>query len=75
MRYLYPAKVKKVEQRRELLRARKTGKKLDDGKDEVNTEYEDLGWFVTLNIGISLSLGDAKPDLQIGDDVRLVLET
>jgi hypothetical protein len=69
------SKVKKLEQKKELLRSWKTGKKTEDGKDEIADETRDMGWFMLLEGSWeSLYVGKTKPDnLEIGDSVEVII--
>lgn len=69
------SKVKNVEHKKRMVRAWKTGKKLEDGKDEISTEYEDMGWFILLEGSWEyLYVGDTPPeDLAVGDKVVVTI--
>jgi hypothetical protein len=76
MSIIFFSKVKNVEKKTRLIGSWKTGKKSEDGKDEIRTEYEDMGWFVLLEGSWEyLYIGHAPPeDLAIGDKVIVTIE-
>lgn len=74
-RWIIPTKIVKVEEKKRAVKSYKTGKKLDDGKDEVAVEYENLGWFIFLEgMMESVGVGAEKPNVEVGQSARWVLE-
>ena len=64
------SKVKKIEQKKSLVRAWKVG------PDEVKTEHENLGWFVLLEGSWEfLYVGEVEPEgFQVGDEIEVILQ-
>jgi hypothetical protein len=74
-RFIIPTKVCKVHEKKRASRSYKTGRKLEDGKDEIAVEYENLGWFVQLEgMTDSISIGPEPTDIEIGQAARIVIE-
>jgi hypothetical protein len=75
MRYVFHSRVSLLEEKKRAVRAYKTGRKLDDGKDEIEVEYEKLGWFVGIDeFAISISVGDARPPWEPGQKITMTIE-
>lgn len=62
-----PTTVTKVENKRRALRARKSQ------GDEIEVEYEDLGWYVEIE-GHSFYVGREKPEVNVGQKAKITLE-
>lgn len=44
------------------------------GKDAVTEGYS-LGWFITVDNKLSICVGDDKPDLTIGQQVQIIVQS
>ena len=65
--YQFKTRVLKVEKKKRAVKARKIG-------DDIDVEYEDLGWYVQLEGSvISIAVGSEKPDLSEGQAVTLTI--
>lgn len=68
------SRVKKVENKQRTVSARKTGRKTEDGKDEIETQTKNLGWFMLLEDSWeSFYVGTTEPDFKIGDAVEVTI--
>jgi hypothetical protein len=75
MRYVFHSHINAIKERRTAVRSRKTGNKLDDGKDEVVVDYESLGWFIFIaGFPDSIGVGDAKPEWETGQKIKITIE-
>jgi len=70
----YATTVRKVEEKRRLVRAYKTGRKTEDGKDEIQEEWETVGWGVLLEGEWEWKIFKERPPLEAGDRVRVTIE-
>ncbi len=68
MRYVFTLAVKDVY---ECIRS-KLGYK--DEKGDAKVETESAGWFVVFEGNFSLRIGDTKPDIAVGQKVKLTVE-
>lgn len=72
----FQTNVIKIEEKRIPLRTIKTGKQSEDGKDILEIEYQNKGWFVHLEGSWeSLHIGFEQPDLQPGDIMHVTLRS
>ena len=70
MRYVFHAKVTKIEHKRRAVRAHKAV-----GEAPPVVVYEDLGWFLHIApFASSISVGDVEPPWQPGQSVKLTIE-
>jgi len=69
------SRVHKIEHKRQLIRSWKTGKKTEEGGDEVKAEYKDIGWFMLLEGSWEyLYIGDEEPrGFKVGDEVEVTI--
>lgn len=75
IRYIFMTTVVRVEEREQLISARKSGEKDENGKDVCVFVKENLGWFVTFaDSHESISFGKDKPLLKVGDKVKITME-
>jgi len=75
MRYVFHSHVVDVKERQRALRSRKTGRKLEDGKDEIVVDYENLGWFVFIDgFPDSIGVGEIRPEWSPGQKIKIVIE-
>ena len=66
--YQFKTRVLKIEKKKRAVKARKIS------DDNIDVEYEDLGWYVLLEGAvISIAIGSEKPDLLEGQNVMLVI--
>lgn len=65
----FSARVTRVEAREEIDPLRTTG-----FGDNVVKQFRSAGWFITFDIGLTLGVGESKPELKPGDSVRLTIE-
>lgn len=76
MQYVFHTKIVRLEQKSKLLRSIKTGKKLENGADEIVNDYEDMGWFLMLEGMLdSIWISMDRPDLQINQTIKLIIST
>lgn len=69
IRFDFSVKALEVSQRHEIIETNKTG----SGKEDVQSISRNLGWFVRVGPHISIFVGMEKPDIEVGDYLRLVL--
>ena len=70
----YTSTVRKAEEKRHLVRAYKTGRKTEDGKDEIQEDWESLGWGILLEGEYEWRIFAERPPLDVGDRVRVTIE-
>ena len=66
--------VRKIEEKRRLVRAHKTGRKTEDGRDEVHEELETVGWGILLEGEWEWKIFRERPPFDAGDLVRVTIE-
>lgn len=67
MNYKLKATIRKVEHKKRAVSAKKIG-------EETIVEYEDLGWYITLDEGlISFYLGKKEPKFYPGQKVNIII--
>lgn len=72
MRYVFHARITKVEHKRRAVRAHKVA---NDPNAEIAVEYEDLGWFLHIDpFAVSISVGNAEPPWRAGQAITLTVE-
>lgn len=70
MRYIFHARITKVEHKRRAVRAHR-----GVGEAPPVVEYEDLGWFLHIApFATSISVGDAEPPWKAGQAITLTIE-
>jgi hypothetical protein len=69
----YRTNVRKIEERRRAVRSRKTGKKLPDGRDEFEVEYEQIGHGMTLEDQREWLIFPDPLPFQVGDAVEVII--
>jgi len=67
MSYVFKVRVTNVDERRRVVSADK------DAKGDAVIVEEKMGWFVALDIGVAVGVGNEKPDFVKGDILELVL--
>jgi hypothetical protein len=71
MKYVIDTIAKRVEEKRRAVRSRKVG---DSPSGPVfDTEYEKIGWWITLD-GVSFLIGNDEPEIRTGDKIRITIE-
>jgi len=66
--------VRRIEEKRRLVRAAKTGRKDEDGKDEIRAEWETVGWGILLEGEWEWKIFPERPPFDAGDLVRVTIE-
>jgi len=69
----YRTTVKKLEEKRRAVRSYKTGKKLDDGRDETAVEYEFLGYGLVLDGQREMLVFNEPLPFTVGDQVEVII--
>jgi hypothetical protein len=69
MRYVFHSRVTKIERKQRAVRSHKPV-----GDAPAVTEFEDLGWFLTIEPLISISVGDIEPSWKPGQAITVTVE-
>ncbi len=73
--YIIHARVAKLEEKTEAVRAVVTGKDPGTGKNIYEIERKNIGWFVLFEGSNEWKfLGNEKPNLQVGQKVKIRIE-
>jgi hypothetical protein len=72
MRYVIKTDVVNVEEKTRVVSAVVVDRNLPTQR--IESERESMGWFATVTGGASFWLGDKRPELEVGDKVKVSIE-
>ncbi len=72
MRYVIKTEVVNVEEKSRVVSAVVVDRNLPTQR--IDSERESLGWFVTVTGGASFRLGSKRPELEVGDKIKVSIE-
>jgi hypothetical protein len=72
MRYVIKAEVVGVEEKTRVVSANVVDRNLPTQR--IESTRESMGWFVTVTGGASFCLGSQRPELEVGDTVKISID-
>ncbi len=72
MRYVIKTEIVNVEEKTRVVSAHVVDRNMPTQR--IESERESMGWFVTVTGGASFRLGDKRPQLEVGDKIKVSIE-